>query len=138
MVLLRKTALHEKSHIQMAVSNIIFILLTAHDGAFLHWKTPTTLLNYSCSCTTGVIAGVAQLALFEGMRQAPVSGSGAVRIYLARLGLPARLSHLGRRSAQQNVFTWRGLILGAGLIIVISERVSRAGTPTLEAPPSAD
>ena len=71
MVLLRKTALHEKSHIQMAVSNILFIILTA-GMAIAHWHTPTPF-QIVLLALTGIIAGAGQLALFEGMRQAPVS-----------------------------------------------------------------
>ncbi|MBB3457024.1 drug/metabolite transporter (DMT)-like permease [Rhizobium sp. BK313] len=122
MVLLRKTALHEKSHIQMAVSNIIFILLTG-TMAILHWKTPTTyelVLLFS----TGAIAGVAQLALFEGMRQAPVSVlapfeyTSLVWAFLLGFLIWGDIPKI-------NTFVGAVLILGAGLIIIVSERLRR-------------
>ena len=122
MVLLRKTALHEKSHIQMAVSNIIFILLTG-TMAILHWKTPTTyelVLLFS----TGAIAGVAQLALFEGMRQAPVSVlapfeyTSLVWAFLLGFLIWGDIPEI-------NTFVGAVLILGAGLIIIVSERLRR-------------
>lgn len=134
MVLLRKTALHEKSQVQMAVSNILFILMTA-TMAILHWKTPT-LYEFTLLCATGVIAGVAQFALFEGMRQAPVSVLAPFE-YTSLVWAFVLGYLIWGDIPQQNVFTGAALILSAGLIIIISERMKR-GTPTLEAPPSAD
>ncbi|AYG61097.1 DMT family transporter [Rhizobium jaguaris] len=120
MVLLRKTALHEKSHIQMAVSNIIFILLTG-TMAFLHWKTPTAY-ELILLCTTGVVAGVGQLALFEGMRQAPVSVlapfeyTSLVWAFLLGFLIWGDIPKI-------NTFVGAVLILSAGLIIIVSERL---------------
>ncbi|MDL2404308.1 DMT family transporter [Rhizobium calliandrae] len=122
MVLLRKTALHEKSHIQMAVSNIIFILLTG-TMAFLHWKTPTTY-ELILLCSTGVIAGVAQLALFEGMRQAPVSVLAPFEytslVWAFLLGFL-----IWGDIPKMNTFIGAILILSAGVIVIVSERLRR-------------
>ncbi|MDL2403173.1 DMT family transporter [Rhizobium mayense] len=122
MVLLRKTALHEKSHIQMAVSNIIFIVLTA-TMAILHWQTPTAyqvLLLFG----TGVIAGAGQLALFEGMRQAPVSVLAPFEytslIWAFLLGFL-----IWGDIPKANTFLGAAFILSAGVIIIVSERLRR-------------
>jgi drug/metabolite transporter (DMT)-like permease len=92
MVLLRKTSLHEKTIIQLAVSNVFFLIMTGI-AVIYTWQTPT-LTQLALLIGTGVVAGCAQFALFEGMRQAPV-GARTLRIYIARLGLHPRLSDLG-------------------------------------------
>ncbi|NTF43835.1 hypothetical protein A6U86_25275 [Rhizobium sp. AC27/96] len=122
MVLLRKTALHEKSHIQMAVSNIMFIILTA-GMAIAHWQTPT-LFQVVLLAATGIIAGAGQLALFEGMRQAPVSVLAPFEytslVWAFLLGYLIWGDIPGA-----NTFIGAILILSAGLIIIVSERMKR-------------
>ncbi|WFU08792.1 DMT family transporter [Rhizobium sp. CB3090] len=120
MVLLRKTALHEKSHIQMAVSNIIFIALTA-TMAILHWHTPSAyqvLLLFG----TGVIAGAGQLALFEGMRQAPVSVLAPFE-YTSLISAFLLGFLIWGDIPTANTFVGAAFILSAGLIIIVSERI---------------
>nr|WP_210311447.1 DMT family transporter [Rhizobium leucaenae] len=120
MVLLRKTALHEKSHIQMAVSNIIFILLTA-TMAILHWHTPSAyqvLLLFG----TGFIAGAGQLALFEGMRQAPVSVLAPFE-YTSLITAFLLGFLIWGDIPKANTFIGAAFILSAGLIIIVSERM---------------
>ena len=122
MVLLRKTALHEKSHIQMAVSNILFIILTA-GMATAHWHTPTPF-QIVLLALTGIIAGAGQLALFEGMRQAPVSVLAPFEytslVWAFLLGYLIWGDIPGA-----NTFIGAILILSAGFIIIISERMKR-------------
>jgi len=122
MVLLRKTALHEKSHIQMAVSNILFIILTA-GMAIAHWHTPTPF-QIVLLALTGIIAGAGQLALFEGMRQAPVSVLAPFEytslVWAFLLGYLIWGDIPG-----PNTFIGAILILSAGFIIIISERMKR-------------
>ena len=122
MVLLRKTALHEKSHIQMAVSNVMFIILTA-GMAIAHWQTPT-LFQVVLLALTGIIAGAGQLALFEGMRQAPVSVLAPFEytslVWAFLLGYLIWGDIPGA-----NTFIGAILILSAGFIIIISERMKR-------------
>ena len=122
MVLLRKTALHERSLIQMTVSNGLFTLMT---GAmtFLHWKTPN-LHEFILLCGTGILAGVAQFSLFEGMRQAPVSVLAPFEY--SSLVWAFVLGYLiWGDIPPQNVFLGAILILSAGAIIIISERMRR-------------
>lgn len=123
MVLLRKTALHEKSIVQMTVSNLLFVLMTGTMTA-IHWRTPNGS-EFLLLCSTGVIAGFAQFALFEGMRKAPVSVLAPFEYtslvwafllgYLVWGDIP-----------RENVFLGAILILGAGGIIIVGERLRRA------------
>ena len=88
-VLLRKTAMQEVTLVQMTLSSGFFILFTGI-AVVVTW-VPPSLIDVALMVGTGLIAGIAQYALFEGMRRAPVSDAGAVRIFLAALGLRARL-----------------------------------------------
>lgn len=123
MVLLRKTALHEKSLIQMAISNVMFILMTVI-MMVLHWKTPT-MHEMILLCLTGLIAGVGQFALFEGMRQAPVSVLAPFEytslVWAFILGYA-----IWGDIPKTNVFVGAILILSAGGIIILSERWKRS------------
>lgn len=122
MVLLRKTSLHEKTIIQLAVSNVFFLIMTGI-AVIYTWQTPT-LTQLALLIGTGVVAGCAQFALFEGMRQAPVSVLAPFEYtslvwafilgYLIWADVPA-----------QNVVVGAVMILGAGLIIIVSERLRR-------------
>jgi RarD protein len=126
MVLLRKTALHEKSLIQMAMSNTMFILMT---GAMtlLHWKTPDAR-ELLLLCATGLVAGIAQFALFEGMRQAPVSVLAPFEY--SSLVWAFLLGYLIWGDVpKDNVFAGAILILSAGAIIIIGERLRRKRLP---------
>lgn len=122
MVLLRKTSLHEKTIIQLAVSNVFFLIMTGI-AVIYTWQTPT-LTQLALLIGTGVVAGCAQFALFEGMRQAPVSVLAPFEYtslvwafilgYLIWADIPT-----------QNVVVGAMMILGAGLIILVSERLRR-------------
>lgn len=124
MVLLRKTALHEKTLIQMFISSLFFLVMTGAMTVF-YWKTPD-LHELILLCSTGVVAGIAQFALFEGMRRAPVSVLAPFEytslIWAFLLGYL-----IWRDIPAHNVFAGGALILAAGCIIVIFERrASRA------------
>ncbi|WP_454852705.1 DMT family transporter [Rhizobium binxianense] len=122
MVLLRKTSLHEKTIIQLAVSNVFFLVMTGI-GVIYTWTTPS-MTELALLVATGVVAGSAQFALFEGMRQAPVSVLAPFEYtslvwafvlgYLIWADIPTH-----------NVVLGAILILGAGLIIIVSERLRR-------------
>jgi drug/metabolite transporter (DMT)-like permease len=126
MVLLRKTALHEKSLVQMTVSNIMFILMTG-TMTLLHWQTPgghELILLLS----TGIVAGVAQFALFEGMRKAPVSVLAPFEY--TSLVWAFLLGYLiWGDIPKDNVFIGAILILSAGSIIIVGERLRRRAAP---------
>ena len=125
MVLLRKTSLHEKTIIQLAVSNVFFLIMTGI-AVIYTWQTPT-LTQLGLLIGTGVVAGCAQFALFEGMRQAPVSVLAPFEYtslvwafilgYLIWADIPTH-----------NVIVGAVMILGAGFIIIVSERLRHRAT----------
>ncbi|OWV86207.1 hypothetical protein ATY78_23910 [Rhizobium sp. R635] len=122
MVLLRKTSLHEKTIVQLAVSNVFFLVMTGV-AVLYTWRTPD-MTQLMLPVATGVVAGAAQLALFEGMRRAPVSVLAPFEYtslvwafllgYLIWADIP-----------MPNVIAGACMILGAGLIIIVSERLRR-------------
>ncbi|MGR9165783.1 DMT family transporter [Rhizobium leguminosarum] len=122
MVLLRKTSLHEKTIIQLTVSNVFFLAMTGI-AVIWTWQTPD-MTQLALLIATGVVAGCAQFALFEGMRQAPVSVLAPFEYtslvwafllgYLIWADIPA-----------PNVVVGAAMILGAGLIIIVNERPRR-------------
>jgi drug/metabolite transporter (DMT)-like permease len=125
MVLLRKTSLHEKTIIQLSVSNVFFLIMTGI-AVIYTWTTPS-LRELALLIATGAVAGCAQFALFEGMRKAPVSVLAPFEYtslvwafllgYLIWADIPTR-----------NVVLGAVLILSAGLIIIVSERLRRRVT----------
>ncbi|WP_197728723.1 DMT family transporter [Rhizobium leguminosarum] len=122
MVLLRKTSLHEKTIIQLTVSNVFFLAMTGV-AVIWTWQTPD-MTQLALLIATGIVAGCAQFALFEGMRQAPVSVLAPFEYssliwafllgYLIWADIPTH-----------NVVVGAAMILGAGLIIIVSEKLRR-------------
>lgn len=121
-VLLRKIALREKTIIQMILNNIFF-LATAGLPLFYLWQTPSwneTLLLFGA----GIIAGLAQFTLFEGMKRAEASVVAPFEYtsliwafllgYLIWADVPRR-----------EVFVGAALIMGAGLLIIAGEHFRR-------------
>jgi drug/metabolite transporter (DMT)-like permease len=125
MVLLRKTSLHEKTIIQLAVSNVFFLIMTGI-AVIYTWQTPT-LTQLGLLIGTGVVAGCAQFALFEGMRQAPVSVLAPFEytslVWAFILGYV-----IWADIPTQNVVVGAVMILGAGFVIIVSEKLRRRAT----------
>lgn len=118
-VLLRKTALHERTPVQMTISSGFFLLYTALAMPFV-WQ-PVSLVDLALMSGTGVLAGIGQFALFEGMRRAPVSVLAPFEYtslvwafvlgYLIWSDLPG-----------SNVIVGAFLIFSAGMIVIAGER----------------
>ena len=116
------TEAHEKTIIQLVVSNVFFLIMTGTAVVYT-WQTPT-LTQLGLLVGTGVVAGCAQFALFEGMRQAPVSVLAPFEYtslvwafilgYLIWADIPTH-----------NVIVGAIMILGAGFIIIVSEKLRR-------------
>ncbi|OWV71385.1 hypothetical protein ATY77_12700 [Rhizobium sp. R634] len=122
MVLLRKTSLHEKTVVQLAVSNIFFLAMTGV-AVLYTWKTPD-ITQLALLIAIGVVAGAAQFALFEGMRLAPVSVLAPFEY--TSLVWAFLLGHLiWADMPTPNVVAGAAMILGAGLIIIVTERLRR-------------
>ncbi len=71
MVLLRRTAMHETSLVQMIITNFFFVLFSG--GMVLMSWTSIDLTTAGLLAAVGVIGGLAQFTAFEAMRRAPVS-----------------------------------------------------------------
>lgn len=117
-VLLRKTAMAERTMIQLVLNNFYFLVFSTVP-ALLLWQTPDwgqVLLLLS----VGALGGVAQFLLFEGMKRAPVSIVAPFEyttlVWAFVLGF-AIWGDVPRRE----VFFGAALIFAAGLLIVGTE-----------------
>jgi drug/metabolite transporter (DMT)-like permease len=118
-VLLRKTAMAETSLVQMTLTNVGFLLMTACALPFVwvnvSWPQAALML------AVGLGSGIAQFVFLEGMRRAPLSVLAPFEYtslvwafilgYLIWGDLP-----------KHQVVTGAVLIMAAGTIVIISER----------------
>lgn len=121
-VLLRKTALQERTEVQMAISSGFFILLTGLVVPLV-WQ-PVSPTAFLLMAGTGVLAGMAQFALFEGMRRAPVSVLAPFE-YSSLVWAFALGYLIWGDIPGSNVVAGAVLICSAGMIIVAGERFGR-------------
>ena len=119
-VLLRKTALHERTQVQMIISSGFFLLFTAFAMPFV-WQ-PVSALDLALMAGTGVFAGIGQFALFEGMRRAPVSVLAPFE-YTSLVWAFALGYLIWSDVPGSNVFAGAALIFSAGMIIIARERL---------------
>jgi drug/metabolite transporter (DMT)-like permease len=117
-VLLRKIALREKTIIQMILNNAFF-LVTAGVPLFYVWQTPSwsaALLLFGA----GILSGLAQFTLFEGMKRAeasvvaPFEYTSLIWSFLLGYLIWADIP-------RHEVFLGAALIMGAGLLIIAGE-----------------
>ena len=125
-VLLRKTAMQEVTLVQMTISSGFFILFTGIAVA-VSWVTPS-LVDVALMAGTGLIAGIAQYALFEGMRRAPVSMLAPFEYSSLIWAFGIGFLIWGDVPARQ-VFVGAALIFSAGMIIILGERIGRRLRP---------
>lgn len=118
-VLLRKTALQERTQVQMTISSGFFLFYTALAMPFV-WQ-PVSVLDLVLMAGTGVLAGIGQFALFEGMRRAPVSVLAPFE-YTSLVWAFALGYLIWSDVPGSNVFVGAALIFSAGMIIIASER----------------
>ncbi len=121
-VLLRKTALHERTQVQVTISSGFFILFTAVALPFV-WQ-PVSAVDLVLMVGTGIIAGIGQFAMFEGMRRAPVSVLAPFE-YTSLVWAFALGYLIWSDVPGSNVFVGAVLIFSAGMIIVAMERFGR-------------
>ena len=121
-VLLRKTALAERTIVQMTISNFLLAVFTGI--ALVFYWTPVTLTELVLASLTGFIAALGQYAMFEGMRRAPVSILAPFEytslIWAFILGLL-----IWGDVPKHNVFLGAALIFAAGVAIIVGERFGR-------------
>lgn len=119
-VLLRKTALAERTIVQMAISNTQLALLTALAVGF-YW-TPLTATELLLIASTGVIAALGQFAMFEGMRRAPVSILAPFE-YTSLVWAFVQGFVIWGDIPGDNTVLGAALIFAAGVTIVVGERL---------------
>lgn len=125
-VLLRKTAMQEVTLVQMTISSGFFIVFTGI-AVTVSWVTPS-LVDVALMAGTGLIAGIAQYALFEGMRRAPVSMLAPFEYSSLIWAFGIGFLIWGDVPARQ-VFVGAALIFSAGMIIILGERFGRRLRP---------
>ncbi|MFK0693037.1 DMT family transporter [Mesorhizobium sp. IMUNJ 23033] len=117
-VLLRKTAMQERTMIQLILNNFYFLVFSAVPALIL-WQIPDGA-QLLLLISVGALGGVAQYLLFEGMKRAPVSIVAPFEytslVWAFALGF-AIWGDVPRRE----VFLGAALIIGAGLLIVGNE-----------------
>ncbi|MFB9949723.1 DMT family transporter [Rhizobium puerariae] len=121
-VLLRRTALHETTMVQMTLTNFFFIVLTGGMLA-VEWRD-IDLVTTTMLFGVGVLSGLAQYAYFEGMRRAPVSVLAPFE-YTALIWAFVLGFLIWGDLPAANVAIGAVLIGGAGLLIIFSERFGR-------------
>lgn len=121
-VLLRKTALQERTIIQLVLNNGFF-LIASIIPLTMFWKTPS-LGELALLVSVGAMGGLAQYALFEGMKRAPVSVIAPFE-YTSLIWAFALGYTIWGDLPREAVFHGAALIIGAGLIILASERFRR-------------
>lgn len=118
-VLLRKTAMQERTMIQLVLNNFYFLLFSAVP-ALLWWRMPDwrqLLLLVS----VGALGGVAQYVLFEGMKRAPVSIIAPFE-YTSLVWAFALGYAIWGDLPRTEVFMGAALIIGAGLLALTGGR----------------
>ncbi len=121
-VLLRKTALEERTLVQMTISSCFFIVFTGI-ALVVYW-VPPSLSDIALMAATGLIAGLGQYAMFEGMRRAPVSVlapfeySSLVWAFIFGFLIWGEIPESG-------VVLGAALIFSAGMIVLAGERFGR-------------
>ncbi|CCV12708.1 DMT family transporter [Mesorhizobium sp. STM 4661] len=117
-VLLRKTAMAERTMVQLVLNNFYFLVFSAVPAVLL-WQ-PIDWGQLLLLLSVGALGGVAQYLLFEGMKRAPVSIVAPFEytslVWAFVLGF-AIWGDVPRRE----VFFGAALIFAAGLLIVGNE-----------------
>ncbi len=121
-VLIRKVALTERTMVQLVLNNAFFLVIAGLPMVMV-WQTPDKG-QLALLLGVGVLGGLAQFALFDGMKRAAASVVAAFEYtslvwsflfgYLIWSNVPRR-----------EVFLGAVLIVGAGLVIIVGERMRR-------------
>jgi len=121
-ILMRKIALKERTLIQLVLNNAFFVVFAGvplfHFWITPHWPELIMLVG------SGVIGGVAQFTLFEGMKRAPASVIATFE-YTALVWAFALGWLIWNAIPREEVFVGAALIVGAGLLMIAGERLRR-------------
>ena len=118
-VLMRKIALQERTIIQLVLNNAFFLVI-AGLPLFHLWQTPDSK-GLVLLVAVGALGGVAQFFLFEGMKRAPVSIIAPFE-YTSLVWAFALGFAIWGDVPRSEVFIGAAIIVGAGLVILASER----------------
>jgi len=118
-ILMRRIARRETSMLQMLYVNGIFMTVTGVACVFT-WQTPSWS-EAGLLLAVAVLGGCAQFALFEGARHAPASVMATVE-YTALIWAFILGYVIWGDIPVPAVFIGAGLILLAGMLLVVSER----------------
>jgi len=121
-VLLRKIALQERTLIQLVLNNAFFLVIAAVP-LVLFWKTPD-MAELALLVLVGLLGGVAQFTLFEGMKRAAASIIAPFE-YTSLVWSFIFGYLIWQDIARPEVFVGAALIMAAGLIIIGSEHFRR-------------
>ena len=118
-ILMRQTARHESSLMQMFYQNVCFLLVT---GAltFGTW-TPPGGFGFAVLLSIGVLGGLGQYALLEAARHAPASVMGTVEYSMLPWAFLLGWLIFGD-TPDLAVWLGAGFIMLAGLLLVAGER----------------
>jgi drug/metabolite transporter (DMT)-like permease len=119
-VLIRKLALQERTVVQVVLSNAFF-LVVAVVPMIQAWQTPSPG-ELTMLVLVGVLGGLAQFALFEGMRRADASIVASFE-YMSLIWAFLFGYLIWADIPRAEVFIGAALIIGAGLMIVVGERM---------------
>ena len=126
-ILLRKIAMQEKTIVQMVLNNGFFLFTAGIPLAWV-WQTPSPMQGLLLF-GAGMLAGLAQFTLFEGMRRAEASVIAPFE-YTALVWAFALGYLIWADVPRLEVFVGASLIMAAGLLVVASEH--RRGRPLRE------
>jgi drug/metabolite transporter (DMT)-like permease len=121
-VLLRRTAMHETSLVQMLITNFFFIILTG--GMLVFDWHDIDLTAMAMLLGVGVLGGLAQFTAFEAIRRAPISILAPFE-YTALIWAFVLGFLIWGDIPATNVAVGAALIAAAGLLIILSEKLGR-------------
>lgn len=126
-ILTRQIARREPSLVQMFCNNCFFLVVTGI-GSALTWHTPSNK-ELLLLVQVAVLGGAGQFALFESARHVPASLTAPLE-YTALVWAFLLGFVVWGDVPEPHVYVGAGLILSAGLGLLLIERTRRARTPT--------
>ncbi len=121
MILMRQTAMKESNLLLMFYTNGLFLTATAIACATLGWDVPSGWLPLALLCGVGLLGAAGQFVLFEAMRHAAASVIATVE-YSALIWAFVLGYLIWGDIPRAAVFIGAALILGAGALLVVTER----------------
>lgn len=118
-VLLSKVATQERTTVQLVLNNAFFLVI-AGIPLLWSWQTPSWQ-EFALMIAVGVLGGLGQYFLFEGMKRAPISIIAPFE-YTALLWAFALGFLIWGDVPRDAVFVGAAIIVLAGLVVVASER----------------